>query len=263
LRAIGVSTNGHVGRMVRVPPLAEIVSGSALSRMFQPIMDLRSGRVAGFESLARLKSDSLLDAPDLLFQYAERKDAVAQLEEACVHGTMAAACAWMSGRLLFINIHPAALRDGDHLSQVIVEQARRQDVALDHLVLELTEQQSIENERAVIPIIDALRELGVRFALDDIGIAYSHLALIDRLRPSFLKVSQHFGTDFERDATRTKLVRNLLSLANDFDAALVLEGIESEQTAAAAHAIGIQYGQGYFFCRPLDALSAAKWAEGR
>jgi EAL domain-containing protein (putative c-di-GMP-specific phosphodiesterase class I) len=250
---------GDEGQIVCVPPLAEIVSGEALSPMFQPIVDLETGGITGFESLARLASDSLLSAPDLMFKYAARKDAVAQLEEACIRSAFAAARQCTAGKLLFINMHPAALRDGDRLSRMLVEQANRYAIPLDHLVIELTEQQSIHDERAVVPIIDRLREEGVRFALDDIGVAYSHLTLIDQLRPSFLKVSQHFGTDFERDATRSKLVRNLLSLAGDFDAALILEGIESEETAAAARAIGIQHGQGYLFSRPMDPITASRW----
>jgi EAL domain-containing protein (putative c-di-GMP-specific phosphodiesterase class I) len=259
-RLIGVETKAEEGRIIRVPALLDIVSGAALAPMFQPIVNLETEAVLGFESLARLGTDSLLGAPDLLFQYAARKNAVAQLERMCITNTFAASCDWSERRLLFINVHPAAFRDGDGLSQSIVEGAKRYRISLEQLVVELTEQQSVHDERAVVPIIDRLRDLGVRFALDDMGMAYSHLTLIDQLRPSFLKVSQHFGTAFERDPTRSKLVRNLLSLATDFNAALILEGIESASTAAAARDMGIPYGQGYHFSRPMKAAAAASWA---
>jgi EAL domain-containing protein (putative c-di-GMP-specific phosphodiesterase class I) len=98
-----------------------------------------------------------------------------------------------------------------------------------------------------------LKKEGVRFAFDDVGIAYSHLPYLDSVRPSFLKISQEFGTGFEADPTKTKIVRNLLSLATDFECDLVLEGIETADTAITAADLGIKYGQGYYFARPAEA----------
>lgn len=132
--------------------------------------------------------------------------------------------------------------------------------APSRIVLEITEQGSLTEERKALATIRQLKEMGIRFAFDDVGIAYSHLAYVDRIRPSFLKVSQHFGTGFESDDTKTKIVRNLLSLARDFESELILEGVETERTAAAATELGIKYAQGYFFARPAVAstfLSAA------
>ncbi|MGZ4778443.1 MAG: EAL domain-containing protein, partial [Thermoanaerobaculia bacterium] len=63
----------------------------------------------------------------------------------------------------------------------------------------------------------------------------------------------HFGTGFELDPTKTKIVRNTLSLANDFQSELIVEGIETAATAAAASALGIKYGQGFHFARPAPA----------
>ena len=89
--------------------------------------------------------------------------------------------------------------------------------------------------------------------LDDLGVAYSHLPMIDRVGPSFLKVSQDFGTGFENDSTKRKIVQNQLSLANDFGCELILEGIEDLPTARAAQDLQIPLGQGFLFGRPLDA----------
>jgi EAL domain-containing protein (putative c-di-GMP-specific phosphodiesterase class I) len=120
-------------------------------------------------------------------------------------------------------------------------------------VLELTEQGALGKEKGVLEAIDALRKEGVRFAFDDVGMAYSHLPVIARVRPAYLKVSQHFGSGFECDPARLKVVRNLLSLARDFDAELILEGIETQATADAAREIGIPLGQGFYFAQPSPA----------
>ena len=76
---------------------------------------------------------------------------------------------------------------------------------------------------------------------------------IDKIQPSFLKISQHFGTAFETDPTKTKIIANLLSVARDFECELILEGIEHSSTLDEAMAMGIQYGQGYLFSHPVEA----------
>lgn len=236
--------------LMRIPTLDEIIDGGLVRARFQPIMRLADDKVAGFESLAYLGVDSLIARPDLLFLYAERKGRVTDLELTCISGSFDAARRLAVERLLFLNLHPSVLANGDRLCAVIAAAAGRSGIPLDHVVLELTEQGALRKEEGALEAIDALREMGIRFAFDDVGMAYSHLPVIARVRPAYLKVSQDFGSDFESEPTRLKLVRNILSLAKDFDAELILEGIETRETAEAAREIGIPLGQGYYFARP-------------
>ena len=128
-------------------------------------------------------------------------------------------------------------------------------MSLRRVVLEITEQGSLTDEHSALHTIERLKAAGVRFAFDDIGVAYSHLPFIGKVRPSFLKISQHFGTSFESDSTKTKIVHNLVALAKDFECDLILEGVESETTANAAQELGIKYGQGFWFARPAEATA--------
>lgn len=121
--------------------------------------------------------------------------------------------------------------------------------------VKITEQARLSEAAIVLQTIAELQKLGVRFAFDDLGLAYSHMPLIDKIRPSFLKISQEFGTRFETDPTKTKIVANLLSLAHDFQCDLILEGIEDQRTAEVAADMGIPFGQGFLFGRPADASS--------
>jgi EAL domain-containing protein (putative c-di-GMP-specific phosphodiesterase class I) len=100
-----------------------------------------------------------------------------------------------------------------------------------------------------------LKSAGVRFAFDDVGSAYSHLEHIDVIRPQFLKISKQFGSDFERDATKEKIVRNIIALAADFGCATIIEGVETEATLDAARDAGIALAQGYLFGRPAEAAA--------
>jgi EAL domain-containing protein (putative c-di-GMP-specific phosphodiesterase class I)/ActR/RegA family two-component response regulator len=246
--------------LMRVPTLDQIITSGFIQPRFQPIVRLMDEKIVGFESLACVTVESFLARPDLLFQYAERKGRTTDLELACIRATFRDGHALLRHGLLFLNIHPAVLADGKRLRKTILDQATRCKAPLDRLVLELTEQAAVRSDDSVIEAIESLRQDGIRFAFDDVGMAYSHLAVIERVRPAYLKVSQHFGSGFETDSTRLKLVRNLLSLANDFDAQLILEGIESKATADAARQIGIPLGQGYYFALPSAADQALRLA---
>lgn len=222
--------------------------------MFQPIVRISTGQRVGYEALARYRSPSPLRDPVRLFAYAARKQRILDLEFACLHGAIQSGSQLARTAPLFLNIHPTVF-SGPALPAVITRECERSGVALNLIVLEITEQGSLADDRSAFDTIKKLQSMGVRFAFDDVGVAYSHLPFLDRVRPAFLKVSQHFGTGFETDDMKTKLVRNLLSLANDFKCDLILEGVESAATAAAAIELGIKYAQGYYFSRPEPAAA--------
>src|SRR6185295_9295354 len=132
-----------------------------------------TGVLRGFESLARYDAPSPISRPDLLFTYAERKGKVTEREIACTQRTFRAARDLPNGALLFMNVHPAALQP-EYLN-CVVESAERNGVALDRVVIEITEQQPIRENAALFDVLEGIRARGVRFALDDVGVAYSHL----------------------------------------------------------------------------------------
>jgi EAL domain-containing protein (putative c-di-GMP-specific phosphodiesterase class I) len=234
--------------------LDEIISSSDLRPHFQPIVSLADGATHGVESLARFRFGGPFTRPELLFAYASRRNGVGGLEAACIEGTIREAVTFPDSLLLFMNVHPAAL-DDMRVVTVLESSARQYGIDLSRVVLEITEQQQIRQHPALFEAIDRLRALGVRFAFDDVGVAYSHLPLIERIRPAYLKISQLFGTRFEADPTLTKIVRNLVSLAAEFSCAVIIEGVEDASTADAARDLGIAFGQGWLFGRPADAAN--------
>jgi EAL domain-containing protein (putative c-di-GMP-specific phosphodiesterase class I) len=242
--------------VVRIPTIGEIVVSPHLSSHFQPIVRLDDPSAApyGFEALARFQSGCFLDRPDLLFEYAARKNQVADLEIACIERAIQHGRELDPNAMRFINLHPAVFDQPQRLVEAILA-AVRGSLPCNRLVLEITEQRALGPREIVLEAVYALQAAGVRFAFDDVGMAYSHLKLIEDIRPAFLKISQHFGTNFENDETRQKIVRNILSLARDFDSQLILEGIESAATADRARALGIPFGQGYHFAYPAEARS--------
>ena len=248
------------GAILHIPTVEEFVVSDALLPAFQPIVDLADGacRGVGFESLARYREASLLFCdPAFMFEYARLCGRTAQLDLACLCRTLRAARELPSRGKIFINVHPRAVADGDRFARTLVDSASANDIALDRVVLEITEQEKLEPTETTLPAIEELRAVGVQFALDDVGSSYSHLDLISRIRPSYLKISHEFGTDFEKDPSRQKIIRNIQSLARDFECEVILEGVESEATSRAAADIGARYAQGFFYARPADASAQA------
>jgi EAL domain-containing protein (putative c-di-GMP-specific phosphodiesterase class I) len=256
-RLIGAPANDdEESRVVSLPTIDEITGGDALFPMFQKIVDLTAGEAThGFESLARLRTSGIYRFPDALFDYAARKGKIIELELACIRGTFVH-CRGLAatGARIFVNVHPAVIGTG-HLETALEQSVAAAGMRPEQVVIEITEQQSLGNIDAVARECAALRARGFSFALDDVGVAYSHLTHIDAIVPSCLKISQEFGSSYERDATRTRIVRNVLSLAREFGCELVLEGVETADTRDAARSEGIRFAQGYFFGRPAPAES--------
>jgi EAL domain-containing protein (putative c-di-GMP-specific phosphodiesterase class I)/ActR/RegA family two-component response regulator len=237
-----------------VPTLDDILGSDLLKTKFQPMVWTEDPKYAvGFEALTRLKTDSLLADPELLFRYAQQKGRVVDLEMA------AAACSIASGSplarlgILSLNIHPEVFAHADRFTDVIMDSAADAQVSPHRLVLEITEQGPLPDLGAVEAVSTMMRRHGIKFAFDDVGIAYSHLRAIAAVRPSYLKISQHFGTSLEANPFNRKIVENVEALARSFSSEVVLEGIETKQTDEFARQTGITFGQGYYYSRPADA----------
>jgi len=243
--------------VVQVPSLDDILATNALDMAFQPIvrMTANGAQFVAFEALARVRGDWPAGGPAQLFEYAERLGRLRELNLLALTRAIESAPELPDSAAIFINLDPSAF--GPDLLRILDEVSARSGVALSRVVLEVTERTAFADPAAVLPLFGELHARGVRFALDDHGSAYSHLSIIDQLRPSFVKISNTFGTKLEEDESHRRIVAHVASLARDFGCNTILEGIESPETAAAAAGLGIDYAQGYHFGRPN---AAAHWS---
>lgn len=258
-RVIGLPAgNDEPFEHIRVPSIDEILTSGMIGTAFQPIMPMHgaTGEPYAFEALARINGGWPAGGPAELFDYAARRSRAVELNRAAIVAAIEAAGALPSNALLFINVDPPTFNDARLVTDVI-RTAERVGIALDRVVLEITERTSMIGDAVSAEAFEALRARGVRFALDDHGSAYSHLPTISSIRPSFIKISGVFGTGFELDADKQRVIRHVIALAQDFGCSTVLEGIESRATADAAKSLGIELAQGYFYSVPRDV---SHWA---
>jgi EAL domain-containing protein (putative c-di-GMP-specific phosphodiesterase class I)/ActR/RegA family two-component response regulator len=256
-KVLGTPTDDAPAQSFCIPPMEEILLGHEITAAFQPIVRLTPDGVTtfAFEALTRIHSEWLVGGPAMLFEYAERRGQLVELNLLAMKRALEEAATLPNESALFINLDPMTFASPE-LVPTLFETAERAGLSLDRIVLEVTERSGFGDCVAVAEVFEQLRGAGLRFALDDHGSAYSHLAQINSIRPSFIKISNTFGTAFEQDETKERIIRHTVALARDFGCETILEGIETGATAQAAADAGVPLAQGFHFSR---ARAASHW----
>lgn len=207
--------------------------------VFQPIVDLLSNDVVGYEALTRFTSGS----PDHWFDLATRCGQAIPLELAAIESAVNHLPELAPGVYLSVNLSAATLCSPEFDSLA-------GDLPLDRIVLELTEQSSVASYGTLIAHVAALRERGARIAVDDAGAGYSGLQRILAVSPDIVKLDRELISGIDADEARQSLARAMSWFTTRTGNQLVAEGIETAAERRVLTAIGIRYGQGYALGRP-------------
>jgi len=228
---------------------------------YQPVVELASRRVVGFEALARWTHPERGPiSPDRFIPLAEETGAIVPLgtwvlETACCQ-LRTWQLAWDRPDLVAsVNVSARQLRDDDFLARV--DAALATSALPPHcLNLELTEGTLLDNIERAIELLLALRERQVRVSIDDFGTGYSSLSYLKRLPLDALKVDRSFVAGLGVLPEDEQIVAAIARLARTFELDLVAEGVETEAQVQHLETIGCRYLQGYWFARPLAASAA-------
>jgi EAL domain-containing protein (putative c-di-GMP-specific phosphodiesterase class I) len=187
----------------------------------------------------------------VLFSYVRRKHAEVAVDRACIRTILSVAEAFPGEGSLGINVHSVTLAvDADFL-MFIKDEAGRRGIDLARIIIEIVEHGVPRNGDAFCGALAGLRGLGVRVALDDIGLGHSNYKMILDCRPDYFKIDRYFvqgsGSDFYRQA----VLKSVAELARPFGARVVVEGVENEADLAASRAAGATLFQGFAFSRAL------------
>jgi EAL domain-containing protein (putative c-di-GMP-specific phosphodiesterase class I) len=175
--------------------VAELIAQRALTAVFQPIVDFDRGTVLGYEGLIRGPAGTALEAPGMLFAEAAREGLSVALEHAAARACVAAFADLGCEGKLFLNFSADALIALADTRERTLAWLQRQRLAVDRIVLELTEQCAIADVGSFAPAVGTLREAGIQFALDDYGTANASMNLWVRLQPDVVKIDRFFIHD--------------------------------------------------------------------
>lgn len=220
---------------------------------YEQQIDLDSGKLVGFEMLARWQSPQLgLVSPDIFIQIAEEMGVIGELSTQLMEQAFTDAVEWDDSLTLSINISPVQLRD-PWFAQKLLKLLVQQGLPPQRLEVEITESCLHSNIGMVRSMITSLRNQGVKISLDDFGTGYSSLEQLRTLPFDRLKIDRSFIAELNSPEGRSKIVDAIVSLGRGLNMPITAEGIEDEQILETLKKMGRLKGQGYLYGRPETA----------
>ena len=215
----------------------------------QPIHSIKTGKPVGVECLSRFP-DAMMRSPDKWFDEAAEVGRGVELELLAVEVALANIDQMPAGFYVSVNASPETIMSGKLAA--ILERAGKVD-----LVVEVTEHQQVSDFNA---LREALKPISkhARIAIDDVGSGYAGLRHLVDLSPDLLKLDMELTRDIHQDIARCALVGAMVRFAEAIGSKLIAEGIEHEEEAAVLKRLGVEYGQGYYYAKPMPMADAIK-----
>jgi c-di-GMP phosphodiesterase Gmr len=225
---------------------------------YQPLMDLATGELSGFEALARWNHpEKGYISPVDFIPVAEESGLIVPLGRWALEEAANSVAAWdkAAGRELPVKVSvnlSAVQLARDDIVAVVERVLQSAGIGGHRMTLELTESAFVSEPEAAKRILDALKALNTNLAMDDFGTGYSNLAYLQQLPIDVLKIDRSFVSGIMDDKDKRAIVRTVLSLAETLGMQTTAEGVETIEVSSALKELGCSFGQGYYYARPLD-----------
>ncbi|MFK7793536.1 MAG: EAL domain-containing protein [Devosiaceae bacterium] len=229
-----------------------VLDEGLLRANFQPIISLADGSLNGFEALARFNTDRYCP-PDTWFAEAANIGRGVELELEALSQALDGQNKLPTSCVLGVNVSPECLLS-EGLSDLLMTRAPTQ------IVLEVTEHAQVHDYGALVSHIERYKKAGYRIAVDDAGAGYSSLSHIVQLQPDIIKLDMSLTRNVNCDQVRRSLANALVFFAKETNAEIVAEGIETVGEKNTLTDLGVDFGQGYFFERPMELEDAITFA---
>jgi diguanylate cyclase (GGDEF)-like protein len=253
-------------RLQTIEDLRTAVDQGQFLLHYQPKVDTRTGTVVGVEALVRWEHPAQgLLYPDTFLPLAEQTGLMRSLTSTVLRAALAQALTWRQGGLdlsIAVNLSVANLID-THLPAEVGDLLAGFGLPASALELEITEGTLMVDPERSGKVLDDLRALGVRIAVDDYGTGYSSLAYLQRLPVDELKLDKSFVLPMLEDQRGMAIVRTTIDLAHSLGLRLVAEGVETEAHLRELARLGCDLAQGYHISRPLPAEDLTPWLQQR
>lgn len=241
----GRRENRYLRRLSR--RLLHAIRDSEIVTVFQPVLELATGRVVGYEALSRGPAGSDIESAEVIFDLARDLQIVWDLESLCIRNVKELLPEICSRGSLFFNLESHFIQQLHHRGTDILKPL------LDcsgRVVIEVTERSAIRDYATFRHTLHDLKQLGFRIAVDDCGSGYATLEAVAELQPDYLKVGHALFHNVERDPIRRQLVGLVARCADSIGAITIAEAIETEEQLRVCRELEIENGQGYIFARP-------------
>jgi EAL domain-containing protein (putative c-di-GMP-specific phosphodiesterase class I)/GGDEF domain-containing protein len=230
--------------------LERIIRDADLRTVFQPVVDLKSGDTLGYEALTRGPANSALEAPSVMFSVSDRIGMTGDLDRVCRSTAFRASAALPTTRKVFLNGLPGSFRSipADPRDWPETLHPLRDDP--QRWVLEFSERSADGDPEGFVATLDRLKGFGLGVSVEDIGTGFTSRAILEELRPDFLKLDVSLVRKIDENLIKQELLRSLVRIATRIGASVIAEGVETWDEARVLTEAGAQYGQGHLFARP-------------
>ena len=227
--------------------LVRVIQEKAVTTVFQPVINLETRAVVGYEALSRGPAGTELENPEVLFELARDFDLVWELEALCIQNVLPWLDDVCSRGYLFFNLESQFIQQLQQRGTDIFDPFFRCN---HQIVIEVTERSAIRDYRTFRHTLHNLKQMGFKIAIDDCGSGYATLEAVAELRPDYLKVGHSLFHGVEHDPIRRRLVELVARVGETIGARTIAEAIESEEQLRVCRELGITEGQGFLLARP-------------
>ena len=253
------SMHHHVtNRLKRENDLRRAVEEALLRVHYQPIVDLRTGRIRGFEALARWPETWVTVEPEEFIPVAEDTGLIGPMGLQVLRIAFADLASWRRSGLvaedvrMSVNVSGRQL-DDPNFPRDVLDVIAAADLPADRVSLEITETTFMREPDRISEIVSQVGAPGVGLEMDDFGTGYSSLAALHKFPVNALKIDQSFVAALNSKGDGEVIVRSILALANSLGLQVIAEGIERRDQFHRLRELGCDYGQGFYISRPLAA----------
>jgi diguanylate cyclase (GGDEF)-like protein len=237
--------------------LQAAIERDELMLVFQPRVQVHTGRLASFEALVRWVHPTRgVISPGEFIPVAEESSLIERVGDCVIEQACAQIAAWrgtaLGGVRVALNVSARQLAS-DRLERSLQEAMRRHAVAPEQIEIEVTESLMAEDLELTIARLRRIRDLGVSIALDDFGTGYSSMAYLQRLPVDIMKIDRSFVVDITDNPSAQAIARSIIALAGALGKSIVAEGVETAEQARWLAEAGVHELQGYLYGRPLPA----------
>lgn len=245
----GMDARAQSRRKIEIE-LRDAIQNEVLRPHYQPLVDLATGRITGFEALVRWPHPERGMIPPVEFiPVAEETGLITSLGRLMLRQACQDAAGWPDDVRVAVNLSPLQFRTGNVLA-LVMDALKQSGLPPKRLELEITETLVLEKSNQVLATLHALRALGVRISMDDFGTGYSSLSYLRNFPFDKIKIDQSFIRDLAADREAQAIVRSIISLGKGLGVTITAEGVETEAEFRCLRTEGCQEGQGYLFSRP-------------
>jgi diguanylate cyclase (GGDEF)-like protein len=251
-RAFGIAKGFISMQSVKyLPEFKEILALKKLHSVYQPIISISSAAVLGWEALIRGPEKSYFRNPDIIFSFAEAEGLLFPLEKICRESAFNNLGGIGLGQKIFVNVHPNTINDPTFTEGETMRIIQNLRIKPENVVFEITERHHIKDFMSFNRTLTHYRDQGFLVAVDDVGCGFSTLQSIAEIRPDYIKIDMSLVRGIHKDGVKTALMETFVTFATKIGCEIIAEGIEEEAELALLANIGVHYGQGYFFGRPV------------